>query len=1535
MNLFIAIALLFASILPLRAAAVPPASFTHIVTAGTKQVTVDFVAHHIRHANFNVKVQQADGTFLDVAPGTSRIYYGTVQEWPGAVAAGWLKDDATLFTRVFFEDGEEWTSTGGDAVVWNSVKWLPRWPTVPVPNGGAGGTVYAAEVAVDLTYAQYLASGGTVNDAVQMAEWSVMSVNCAFLRDAAILHQIGRVLIRGSKAVDPYHVPNVTARTLIDTVKDVWKTGKVPGDSKNDLGVVADPSPGARGSGFATIASIGTPGYAGLGSEANGDFYGTWRHEVGHNWGAGDWEDGGPEGTTIMAGNDSPRYSSSEISRFIVHRNSRIGFLDVLANYPFALPPRANMDSVVVEPGVATTLDVLVNDSDSNGDAISLLSFDAASYRGGLVVRSFGTGPGGRDELRYSPPVDFTNGTDFFTYRIADSTGKTATGYVISRPSVTTAVKPLYRWKLDETTGTEALDSMGQMHGTHLGGVKINQAPVSLGTGRSASYDGVNGYTSLPLPGLVGRELSFSVWVRRDGVQANNAAIFSIRNGSSGETSLFFRGKGDTMMMWNGRNTPSYVDSQNPLPDQEWCLVVMTASPSNVIMRIRTPEKQLYRLLLRAPVGDFLEQLNFNGPILLGRNQPSQGAPVYFRGGLDDFRIYRKPLDVADVEALYTQGRNPPTGEIIAPQPGAQVNPTGTVFSALGSSGSPLRAVEFIDPGTGLSYGPVSSIPLNLAVDFIAPGARQVRAVADYGDLDYQITLGPVAFTVLAEAKPAVRLAVDGYASRDGAVPADFVFRRRVGLGSLTLPFTLSGTAASGIDYAALPNSVSFAPGQTEVRLTLNPKTRPNEDALSRVATLTLNPLDPGAGFVVEGPISVSMELGTAVTSMPPPTLEVEGYPSRNPAVPAAFVFRRPSSPAWLTLSFTLTGSALNGTHYKPLPTRITFWPNHKEARLWLTPILPTEEGDTLSRVATLTLEPSAGVVVEGPSSVSMVLEAAVTAAPPPKLPTGYWGTAATWSNNRPAPLTGIQNVGADYIILSDNTVKSDDTFANESVTLDNQAFFGRSLRITNGGVLELVRNHTNQFRIVTYNLPPIRAEQGSSINFKAPAPVRHILNSNLHVVGDMTIRHPADGSYSNDIMWNGQIAGAANISLVSAASNSPFRPLQVNSESNPFSGNWTLNAEPITGLNTTGLIAEAARALGTGTVTVGRRASLINQHPQGLDSLSGITLAGDASYLDLKEPVNGPEIPLTVNNPSATVLIGPARSTLGSLSGTGGTLKGNNEVSRLTIDQQIDGSFAGNLRAPLRFEKTGSARLDLTGQIDAAVNLAVHAGALTLPTAQTIGSLELSGGTLRLPAPTGNSPALTVVKNVNSTGGRIEVVVNALPADGSILNVLRYQGVLTGALDIKVTGADLGELIAIINIGSGFNDTVTLRFTTPYAQWITSFGYSGDNARRTNDVDGDGLTNEQEFLFGFDPGNPNQRLIMSVEQTVEKGRQLVINRVIPIGEFRVEWTTDLLLGWPNSEIIQVAARADDFHLLAPQAEAARCFYRLRWSPAR
>ncbi|MDX2131605.1 MAG: PA14 domain-containing protein [Planctomycetota bacterium] len=74
-------------------------------------------------------------------------------------------------------------------------------------------------------------------------------------------------------------------------------------------------------------------------------------------------------------------------------------------------------------------VDVLANDWHSTNLPLTIQSFQPTSQRGGSIIRSVGTGPGGRDRLLYTAPANF-NGTDSFTYTVADANNQTATAAV-------------------------------------------------------------------------------------------------------------------------------------------------------------------------------------------------------------------------------------------------------------------------------------------------------------------------------------------------------------------------------------------------------------------------------------------------------------------------------------------------------------------------------------------------------------------------------------------------------------------------------------------------------------------------------------------------------------------------------------------------------------------------------------------------------------------------------------------------------------------------------------------------------------------------------------------------------------------------------------------------------------------------------------------------------------------------------------------------------------------------------------------------
>lgn len=83
-------------------------------------------------------------------------------------------------------------------------------------------------------------------------------------------------------------------------------------------------------------------------------------------------------------------------------------------------PPTATNDSMGTTPGTAVTINVLGNDSDPNGDTLSI-SIDSQPAHGTAVVQN--------GQIVYTPAAGYVGG-DSFTYIVSDGKGGTATATV-------------------------------------------------------------------------------------------------------------------------------------------------------------------------------------------------------------------------------------------------------------------------------------------------------------------------------------------------------------------------------------------------------------------------------------------------------------------------------------------------------------------------------------------------------------------------------------------------------------------------------------------------------------------------------------------------------------------------------------------------------------------------------------------------------------------------------------------------------------------------------------------------------------------------------------------------------------------------------------------------------------------------------------------------------------------------------------------------------------------------------------------------
>lgn len=471
----------------------PPSSFTRTYTYSGGSTTVTFNLQSVRGPNFEVYLQTGATTFSAYTPTRpARTYIGSVSGFPGAIAAGQILSSGDVRTSIMFEDGTIWRGTGTAITIPSAASWTPKYPANVVGAGGAGANVYATDVSFDLAYTYYNKAGLSADEAVERAEFSVMETDAINLRDFANLYRMGRIVIRTNSAYNP--------STSLSLLKDQWNNVLplyLPAATYDlTAGVEVSGSGGLTYS--PAIANSSAFCWDSISSSTtDGNFCNVWRHESGHSWGSGDNQDGGTEGNTIMSGNGLSRFSGSELAKMLAYRPSRLGSLDSLGAYGFPLPPRANADRAQVHFTYAPiTLDVLANDSDSNGQSITIQSFQTSSHLGGTITRSTGTGPGGRDRLIYTPPTGAT-ALDWFSYRIQDSAGYQSVGWVMAQPANQAPDPDLASDVTSVTSGTWTTasvwsDATAPAAGKHYGVSSSNtvDSPNTTGSGSTVTFAG-------------------------------------------------------------------------------------------------------------------------------------------------------------------------------------------------------------------------------------------------------------------------------------------------------------------------------------------------------------------------------------------------------------------------------------------------------------------------------------------------------------------------------------------------------------------------------------------------------------------------------------------------------------------------------------------------------------------------------------------------------------------------------------------------------------------------------------------------------------------------------------------------------------------------------------------------------------------------------------------------------------------------------------------------------------------------------------
>ena len=189
-------------------------------------------------------------------------------------------------------------------------------------------------------------------------------------------------------------------------------------------------------------------------------------------------------------------------------------------------------------------------------------------------------------------------------------------------------------WTLDEGMGTSAVDWSG--HGLH--GRIVGNAQWTHGVHGGALYLSGGANVEIPAPHVTTNTATMTAWVKRDGTQADWAAILFSRTGSS-VAGMGFGPANELRYHW----TDKYWDFATGIvpPDQEWFFLALVVEPTQGTLYFNGTDISVKNVAAHAANP-------FDGVLRIGQDQPGRDL----KGTVDDVRFYTKALSQARIKEI-------------------------------------------------------------------------------------------------------------------------------------------------------------------------------------------------------------------------------------------------------------------------------------------------------------------------------------------------------------------------------------------------------------------------------------------------------------------------------------------------------------------------------------------------------------------------------------------------------------------------------------------------------------------------------------------------------------------------------------------------------------------------------------------------------------------------------------------------------------------------------------------------------------------
>ena len=370
-------------------------------------------------------------------------------------------------------------------------------------------------------------------------------------------------------------------------------------------------------------------------------------------------------------------------------------------------PPLAANDTATTDESVVITIAVLANDSDLDGDTLTV---SAVGTSANASITTNGT------TVTYAPNVDFS-GTDTFSYTAFDGQlSSTATLTVTVADTVVGIPGPIAYYPLDGS-GDEVTGRNIDLN--PIGGPQYSPSHVP-GFGTAVDIDGTD-------DGLVGKgftasltgDLTISAWVLARTLESAGTIV---KNWASPAGQFHFGldipGNALENFVWTNGNTQVRVVDDTAFPVDRWVHVAVVVRSSDLTQTLFIDGSPTQTASILSP-------LSSGGVDALGigikPNEAGTGAWDPFSdwqvwdGLIDDVTIWDQALTTAQLASIFTEGQAGRTiGQLTTQAPHAPIANDDAVSTENGvpvsinvlandtdPDGDPLSIVSFTEPASG------------------------------------------------------------------------------------------------------------------------------------------------------------------------------------------------------------------------------------------------------------------------------------------------------------------------------------------------------------------------------------------------------------------------------------------------------------------------------------------------------------------------------------------------------------------------------------------------------------------------------------------------------------------------------------------------------------------------------------------------------------------------------------------------------------------------------------------------------------------